>query len=113
VEKAVTEGNSVQRARAIPLLEDAELRLAKMRRQLEDMFRSLCLVHDELSICSGGARSEGLTELANVLSLCVCNRLFGQLKSLTNIIERLGGRTSLSEDEAFERESVKDRGMKS
>jgi hypothetical protein len=36
-------------------------------------------------------------EIANVLSLGVCNRLYSQLKSLTNVIERLGGRTELSE----------------
>ena len=113
VEEAVTEGNSLSRTTAIPLLEDNELRLAKMRTQLEDMFRSLRLVHDELTICSGSARSEGLTELANVLSLCVCNAVFGQLKSLTNIIERLGGRTALSEHESLERERVNEGGTKS
>jgi hypothetical protein len=83
----------------IPIIKDNELRLAKMRRQLEDMFRSLYLVHDEIGVASEAARSEGQPELANVLSLCVCNRLFSQLKSLTHIIERLGGRTDLSEKE--------------
>ena len=85
---------------SIPVIEDSERRLAKMRRQLEDMFRSLDLVHDEISVLSEAARSEGQPEIANVLSLSVCNRLFGQLKLLTSIIERLGGRTDLSEDEA-------------
>ena len=32
------------------------------------------------------------------------NRLFGQLRLLTNIIERLGGRTDLSEDEESRQE---------
>jgi hypothetical protein len=36
----------------IPLIKDNEQRLAKMRRQLEDMFRSLHLVHDEISVAS-------------------------------------------------------------
>ena len=84
----------------IPVIEDSERRLAKMRRQLEGMFRSLYLVHDEISVLSEAARSEGQPEIANVLSLSVCNRLFGQLKLLTSIIERLGGKTDLSEDEA-------------
>ena len=84
----------------IPVIRDSEQRLAKMRRQLEDMFRSLELVHDEISVSAEAARSEGLPEIANVLSLSVSNRLFGQLKLLTSIIERLGGRTDLSEDEA-------------
>lgn len=81
----------------IPLIRDNEQRLAKIRRQLEDMFRSLNLVHDEIGVASEAARSEGQPEIANVLSLGVCNRLFSQLKSLTNVIERLGGRTELTE----------------
>ena len=83
----------------IPIITDSEQRLAKMRRQLEDMFYSLDLVHDEISVLSEAARSEGRPEIANVLCLSVCNRLFGQLKLLTSIIERLGGKTELSEDE--------------
>jgi hypothetical protein len=88
----------------IPIVKDNELRLAKMRRQLEDMFRSLYLVHDETTVAAEAARSKGLPEVANVLSLCVCNRLFSQLKSLTNVIERLGGKTDLSEEPESARE---------
>jgi hypothetical protein len=90
----------------IPVIRDSEQRLAKMRRQLEDMFRSLDLVQNEISVSAEAARSEGLPEIANVLSLSVSNRLFGQLKLLTSIIERLGGRTDLSEDEAAAPEIV-------
>ena len=43
----------------IPIIKDNEQRLAKMRRQLEDMFRSLNLVHDEVSVASEAACSEG------------------------------------------------------
>jgi hypothetical protein len=82
-------------------LKDNELGLAKMRKQLEDMFRSLDLVPDGISVASKAAHSEGHPEIANVLSLGVCNRLLSQLKSLTNIIERLGGRTDLSEEQEF------------
>jgi hypothetical protein len=35
---------------SIPLIKDNEQRLAKIRRQLEDMFRSLHLVHDEIGV---------------------------------------------------------------
>lgn len=93
----------------IPIIKDSELRLAKMRRQLEDIFRSLHLVHDEISVSSEAARSEGQPEIANVLSLCVGNRLFGQLKSLTNVIERLGGRTDLSEEDQTVKEVVQEK----
>jgi hypothetical protein len=94
-----SEDHNTLRASTIPLIKDNELRLAKMRRQLEDMFRSLSLVHDEIGVASEAARSEGQPEIANVLSLSICNRLFGQLKLLTSLIERLGGRTDLSEEE--------------
>jgi hypothetical protein len=94
----VTEDQPAPRTTTIPIIKDNELRLARMRKQLEGMFRSLNLVHDEIGVASEAARAEGQPEIANVLSLCVCNRLFGQLKLLTNIIERLGGRTDLSEE---------------
>jgi hypothetical protein len=93
----VTEDQPIPQKETIPIIKDNELRLAKMRRQLEDMFRSVHLVHDEIGVAAEAARSVGQPEIANVLSLCICNRLFSQLKSLTNIIERLGGRTELSE----------------
>jgi len=100
----MTEDQPVAQTATIPIIKDNELRLAKMRRQLEGMFRSLDLVHDEIAMASKAARSEGQPEIANVLSLCVCNRLFGQLKLLTNIIERVGGRTGLSEEQELVQE---------
>jgi hypothetical protein len=98
--------NLIPGSSPIPVIEDCAQRLAKMRRQMEDMFRSLDLVHDEVSVLSEAARSEGQPEIANVLSLSVGNRLFGQLKLLTSIIERLGGRTDLSEDESITQEAA-------
>jgi hypothetical protein len=95
---SVTEDQPIPQNTAIPIIKDNELRLAKMRRQLEDMFRSVYLAHDEIAVASEAARSVGQPEIADVLSLCICNRLFSQLKSLTNVIERLGGRTDLSEE---------------
>ena len=96
---AVTKDQPAPVTTTIPIIKDNELRLAKMRRQLEGMYRTLNLVHDEIGVASDAARSEGQPEIANVLSLSVSNRLFGQLKLLTNIIERLGGRTDLSEEQ--------------
>jgi len=97
----VTEDQPKQQT-TVPLIKDNELRLTKMRRQLEGMFRSLDLVHDEIAVASDAARSQGQPEIADVLSLCVCNRLFGQLRLLTGIIQRLGGRTDRSEQESVQ-----------
>ena len=102
----MTEANFAPQGGTIPLIRDSELRLARMRRQLEDVARCLNLAHDEISVASDAARSVGQPEIANVLSLCVGNRLFSQLKSLTNIIERLGGRTDLSEEEKIVEETA-------
>jgi len=88
-----------------PVIKDAELRLV-LRKRFEDMFRSLNLVHDEIEVTSAAARLEGQPEIANVLSYSVGNTLFGELKSLTNIVESLGGRTNLSEVEESTKEVV-------
>ena len=86
-------------ATTIPLIKDNELRLAKMRKQLEGMFLHLHVAHDEVCVSAEAARSEGLPQVANVLSAAVSNRIFGQLKLLKNIIERLGGTVELPEGE--------------
>ena len=90
---------------SIPVIKDAELRLV-LRKKFEDMFRSLNLVHDEIEVTSAAARSEGQPEIANVLTYSVGSTLFGELKSLTNIIECLGGRTNLSEMQESTKELV-------
>ena len=82
----------------IPLLRANEEQLTKMRGQLESMFRHLDIAHDEVAVCATAAREEGVPELHTVLSLSVCNRIHGQMKLLTNIIERLGGRTEFTDD---------------
>jgi hypothetical protein len=82
----------------IPIIRDNELRLAKMRRRLEDLFRSLDLVQDEITVAAEAIRSHGIPDVANVLSLAICNRLSNQLRVLTHVIEQLGGTTELSEE---------------
>jgi hypothetical protein len=104
----VTTDDSVPQGTTIPLVKDNELRLAKMRRQLEGMFHHLNVIHDEISVTADAARSEGMPAIANVLSLSVCNKLFGQLRLLTNIIERLGGTTELSEDDETPQEKAQE-----
>ena len=48
------------------------------------------------TVAAEAARSYGIPDVANVLSLSVCNRLSRQLMLLTHVIEQLGGATELS-----------------
>jgi hypothetical protein len=82
----------------IPLIETSAKQLHRIRRQLEAIFRYLEIARDEVAVCSTAAREEGIPEVATVLSLSICNRLHGQMKSLTNVIERRRGRTQFTED---------------
>ena len=96
----MTMNESMAQGATIPMIKDNELRLMKMRRRLEDLFRSLDLVQDEVTVVAEAARSHGIPDVANVLSLAVCNRLSNQLRVLTHIIEQLGGTTELSDEDA-------------
>jgi hypothetical protein len=51
----VTEDQPAPETTTIPIIKDNELRLAKMRRQLEGMFCALDLAHDEIAIASEAA----------------------------------------------------------
>ena len=108
----MTSIESQQPAATIPLARDNELRLAKMRRQLEEMFRKLDLIHDEISVAADAARSNEVPELDNMLRLSVAAKLFGQLQQLTKIIERLGGKTKLSEGQESGQEGETQAGEK-
>jgi hypothetical protein len=94
----VTENQSVHPS--IPLLKGNEEQLAKIRRQLEGMFRELRLVQDVIMVC-GGVRefisSDLDDEVENVLRRCGSDRLSVVLKTLTEIVERFGGKTEISE----------------
>jgi hypothetical protein len=96
----VTVNESMPVGTTVPMIKDNELRLIKMRRRLEDLFRSLDLVQDEVTVAAEAARSHGIPDIANVLSLAICNRLSNQLRVLTHIIEQLGGITELSDEDA-------------
>jgi len=108
----MTSIESQQQTTTIPFVRDSELRLGKMRRQLEEMFRRLDLIHDEISVAADAARSNEVPELDNMLRLSVAAQLFGQLEQLTKIIERLGGRTELSEERESAQEGVAQAGGK-
>ncbi len=86
----MTEDHADARTTTIHIIKDNELRLAKVRRQPEDLFHSLHLVHDEIGVTSEAARALGQREVASVLDpdLSVTNRQLDQLKLLAIIIER-------------------------
>lgn len=92
----------------IPFLRTDEEQIAKIRRQLEGVFRELDLVHDVIVVCD--VASHGTVSLAthgdvdlseavpHVIRRCATNRLYTTMKTLTEVIERFGGRTKLSEN---------------
>ena len=85
---------------SIPLLKSNDEQLAKFRRQLEGMFRELRLIQDVIRVC-GGVRESSSSDLdgevEHVLRRCGTDRLFSVLKTLTEIVERFGGKTEMSE----------------
>src|ERR1700736_5355850 len=85
---------------SIPLLRSNEEQLAKIRRQLEGMFRELRLVQDVIMVCGGVRESIGSDldgEVEHVLRRCGSDRLSNVLKTLTEVVERFGGTTEMSE----------------
>jgi hypothetical protein len=93
----VTENQSPHSS--IPLLKSNVEQLAKVRRQLEGMFRELRLIQDVIMVCGGvreSASSDLDDEVEHVLRRCGADRLFSVLKALTEIVERFGGTTDMS-----------------
>ena len=93
----MTESQSAHES--IPLLRSNEEQLAKIRRQLEGMFRELRLIQDVIMICGGVCESISSDldgEIEHVLRRCGSDRLFSVLKTLTEIVERCGGTTEMS-----------------
>ena len=93
---------------SIPFLRSDEEQIAKIRRQLEGVFRELDLIHDVIVVCDIAAHAEinidshGNVELGDavphVIRRCATNRLYAAMKTLTEVVERFGGRTKVSED---------------
>jgi putative lipoic acid-binding regulatory protein len=86
---------------SIPFLKSDEEQLAKIRRQLEGMFRELRLVQDVIMVCGGvcgSVNSDFDDEVEHVLRRCASDRMHTVLKTLTQIVERFGGTTELSDE---------------
>ena len=87
----------------VPLLKGSEEQVAKLRKRLEEVFRNVSLAHDVVVVCielSQGTSSDFNTEVAHVLRRCVADKLHFQMEVLTNVVERLGGKTAFSSTEA-------------
>ena len=84
---------------SIPLLKGSEEQVAKLRKRLEEVFRNVSLAHDVVVVCielSQGTSADFNAEVAHVLRRCAADKLYFQMGVLTNVIERLGGKTENS-----------------
>ena len=84
---------------SVPLLRGSEEQVAKLRKRLEEVIRNVSLAHDVVVVCielSQGASADFNPEVEHVLRRCAADRLYFQMGVLTNVIERLGGRTENS-----------------
>lgn len=90
---------------SIPFLKSDEEQIAKIRRQLEGLFRELRLVQDVIVVCGVVSETVGSdldNEVEHVLRRCGSDRMSSVLKTLTQIIERFGGKTEMSESQSGE-----------
>lgn len=89
---------------SMPFLRGSEEQALKLRKRLEEVFGNVALAHDVVIVClelgqlNGGGTFNG--EIAQVLRRCAADRLQFQMHMLTKVIERLGGKTVLSQREA-------------
>jgi hypothetical protein len=87
---------------SIPFLQANEQQLTKIKRQLEWTFRELQLVQEVIKVCAGACESvmsdlDG--DVSHVLHRCGSDRLFTVMKTVTEVVERFGGKTDMSEVE--------------
>jgi hypothetical protein len=84
----------------IPIIENSEQRLAKMRSRLEGIFQELHTIQAVIVVSAEIIENQGADfdpEVSCVLTRCASNRLHNQLQSLTFVIEQLGGRTEYTD----------------
>lgn len=84
----------------IPIIEDSDRRLAKMRGRLEEIFHELHTIHSVTVVSAETIANHGSDfdpEVSCVLTRCGADKLRDQLNSLTSVIEQRGGRTEYTE----------------
>ena len=95
--ESIRNGNTAQ---SVPFLRGSEELAIKHRKRLEEMFGSIELVHDvivlSIEVCESNS-GDFNPEMSHVLRRCGANRLFAQMRVLTDMIERFGGTTKLSQ----------------
>ena len=92
--------NPIPVSSPIPIIEDSERQLAKLRGRLEGIFHELHTIHAVVVVSAETITNQGAEfdpDVSCVLRRCGSDKLHGQLKSLTFVIEQLGGRTEYSE----------------
>jgi hypothetical protein len=102
----VTENQSAHQS--IPLLTSTEQQLAKIRRQLEGLFTELRLLQDVIIVSGEACKAENTYvegSLEHVLRRCGSDRVFRAMKTLTEIIERFGGTTDMTEERKADEQS--------
>jgi hypothetical protein len=97
----MTEYQSATQSGTTPIIKEHERRLTMMRARLQDIFGEMYLVRDVITISVEAMHAQASDynpEVGRVLFRCGAERLYGQLCSLSDLIEQLGGRTELTED---------------
>ena len=97
----MTEHQSTLQPGTVPFLKDGERRLTRMRARLQDIFGEIYLVRDVITISIEAMHaqvSDFHPEVGRVLFRCGAEKLYGQLRSLSDLIEQLGGRTEFTEE---------------
>ena len=86
---------------SISVTQEGEPRFAAMRVRLLDVFEELRLVRDVITVsveAMHAQMSDFDPDVGRVLFYYGAEKLFGQLESLSDIIEQLGGRTEFTND---------------
>ena len=83
----------------IPIIEDSERRLAKLRGRLQGIFHELHTIQSVIGVCAEAIANQGsdFDPEVVVLTRSGAENLRNQLYSLTDVIEELGGRTEYTE----------------
>lgn len=83
----------------IPIIEDSERRLAKLRGRLQGIFHELHTIQSVIGVCAEAIANQGsdFDPEVVVLTRSGAENLRSQLYLLTDVIEELGGRTEYTD----------------